>query len=431
MMSMTSERDPDVLWVLRLWAVLDAGDPTGVTAFHRYFTGRVELIDRRLLLIIEEPGSRCTDTVRLAQRVINAVQQNLHVHVDELAPDLVTMPEIAERAGLTRQAVSHYVRGKRGPGDFPACLSPWSKIRVWDWHSVNSWLHRVGHGHPATPLSRTDLAIVNGWLARGYSLGQRAAALVAPPPPDIRAPDPQAEQLAATLLGAASNEQLQQVITLLNTTDDTAAFVNVLEPVSTNVPIVDQQSWTHIKTANRIPALTMALRHELDGSVAQQHRRAAVVKRIADEQYELAHGSYRPDEPPGRSKVAFEVRCAGNGGRCGQLRGRAYVLPGRLPGSPLLSLSNDGHRHGGALLEDVVTDFEGSTDVFHSFRCDHNSYVTTGPKGEKIKVEGVSVRMPLKLLKPKYEEYLASGGMVQPLRWAPGVSETAYDPGAR
>jgi hypothetical protein len=66
----------------------------------------------------------------------------------------------------------------------------------------------------------------------------------------------------------------------------------------------------------------MALRHELDGSVAQQHRRATVFKRIADEQYELAYGYYRPDEPPGRPKVAIEVRCAGNGagaGNCGDM----------------------------------------------------------------------------------------------------------------
>jgi hypothetical protein len=102
-----------------------------------------------------------------------------------------------------------------------------------------------------------------------------------------------------------------------------------------------------------------------------------------------------------------------------------------LPGSPLLSLSNDGHRHGGALLEGVVTDFEGSTDVFHSFRCDHNSYVTTDPNGEKAKVEDISLRMLLKLLKSKYDAYLASGGVVQELTWAPGVSETAYEPRAR
>lgn len=71
----------------------------------------------------------------------------------------------------------------------------------------------------------------------------------------------------------------------------------------------------------------------------------------------------------------------------------------------------------------MATDFEGSTDVFHSFRCDHNSHVTTDPNGEKAKVDGISVRMPLKLLKPKYDAYLASGGVVHELTWAPGVSE--------
>lgn len=426
-----SERATDVVWVLRLWATLDAANPAGVTAFHRYFTGGVALIDRRLLLTIEEPGNRYTDTVRLAQRVINAVQRHLHVHVDELAPDLVTMPEIAERAGLTRQAVSHYVNGARGPGDFPACLNPWSKIRVWDWYSVNAWLDCVGHGQPATPLSPVDLAIVNGWLARGYSLGQRAAALVAPPPQDIRVPDSEAERLAATLLGAASDDQLEEVVTLLNTTDGPTALVEVLDPINAHMPIIDQRSWEHIKAANRVGALAAALRRELDGSVAQERRQTSVAMRMAEERSELARGYYRPDEPLGRPKVAIEVRCAGNGGRCRKLRGRAYVLPGRSPGSPLLSLSNDGLRHGGGLLEGVAKDFDGSTDVFHSFRCDHNRFVTTDPNGEDVIVEGVSVRMPLKLLKPKFDAYLASGGVVQELPWAPGVSETVYEPGAR
>ncbi|MEU5850467.1 helix-turn-helix transcriptional regulator [Saccharopolyspora shandongensis] len=428
---MGEEESADSGWLLRLWAAADASDPTGVTRFHQHFTGQYGLVDGRLLLAIVAAADRGSDSaVRVAQRVINLVEQHLHVHVDELALDLVTMPEIAERAGLTRQAVSQYVNGRRGPGSFPTCLNPWSQIRLWDWNAVNRWLHRVGRGHPVTSLGRSDVSIVNGWLTAGYSLGQRASALVAPPPEEIRPPDLEAEQLAAAFLGAATDDQLERVVNLLNTVDDTSAFVEVLDAIGP-IPIAKQQSWAHMKTLDRVVALLPELRRELDGSAARQRRRAALSREIADERYELEQGLYHPDQPSGVPKVAIEVLCAGNGGRCQKLRGHAYVQPGRLPGSPVLMLSNDGRRYGFPPLEGLVHSFEDSTDVFYSYRCGHNKYVRTDPERGKIRTEGLAARMPLRLLEPKLKAYWASRGKVQQLAWAPGVSETMYDPSAR
>lgn len=62
-----------------------------------------------------------------------------------IEPDpLVSASDMAERAGLTRQAVSLYVNGERGE-DFPtpvACVS--GSRALWKWSDVAAWLNRAG-----------------------------------------------------------------------------------------------------------------------------------------------------------------------------------------------------------------------------------------------------------------------------------------------
>jgi predicted DNA-binding transcriptional regulator AlpA len=54
--------------------------------------------------------------------------------------DVVTVPEIAERLGRTRQSVYQLVNGDRGAGDFPAPVSSVrGKGKVWDWSDVARW----------------------------------------------------------------------------------------------------------------------------------------------------------------------------------------------------------------------------------------------------------------------------------------------------
>jgi len=64
-------------------------------------------------------------------------------YVERFEPDfLVSKSEIANRSGLTRAAISHYVAGDRGE-DFPApCARVLSKSPLWDWVEVSDWLHR-------------------------------------------------------------------------------------------------------------------------------------------------------------------------------------------------------------------------------------------------------------------------------------------------
>jgi len=54
--------------------------------------------------------------------------------------DLVTMSEIAERTGRTRESVRLLVSGDRGPGSFPAPATHFrSRQRMWRWQAVAVW----------------------------------------------------------------------------------------------------------------------------------------------------------------------------------------------------------------------------------------------------------------------------------------------------
>ncbi|MBA3670227.1 MAG: hypothetical protein H0W71_09250 [Sphingomonas sp.] len=72
--------------------------------------------------------------------------------VDRIEPDhLVSLSEIAERSGLTRQAISLYTRAERGQ-NFPGPVAKvTSKHPLWDWPEVAEWLFEKGS------LAREDL----------------------------------------------------------------------------------------------------------------------------------------------------------------------------------------------------------------------------------------------------------------------------------
>jgi len=64
----------------------------------------------------------------------------LHIEPDPL----VTLSDIAERAGVTRAAVSLYAKGERGTG-FPAPISRvTTESPLWEWSRVARWFHRQG-----------------------------------------------------------------------------------------------------------------------------------------------------------------------------------------------------------------------------------------------------------------------------------------------
>lgn len=97
---------------------------------------------------------------------ISAVESVPGLRVQRVEPDdLVTMTEIAERLGRSRESVRLLIQGRRGPGDFPAPASHLkARTRLWRWSEVAAWAEKL----PTAESVRRDsylIAAVNAALA--------------------------------------------------------------------------------------------------------------------------------------------------------------------------------------------------------------------------------------------------------------------------
>jgi hypothetical protein len=78
---------------------------------------------------------------RLVERVTKAVPPAVAVRVDQ---DLVSVSDIAQRVGRTRESVRLLVDAKRGPGGFSAPVGAVGDgTRVWPWSAVLDWFNEV------------------------------------------------------------------------------------------------------------------------------------------------------------------------------------------------------------------------------------------------------------------------------------------------
>jgi hypothetical protein len=66
--------------------------------------------------------------------------------------NMVTLLDIAQRAGVTREAARLWATGQRGGGDFPpAVIMTTGGERLWDWEQVAPWL--LQHGTARQPVN--------------------------------------------------------------------------------------------------------------------------------------------------------------------------------------------------------------------------------------------------------------------------------------
>lgn len=84
-------------------------------------------------------------------------------------PDfLVSLTDIAERSGLTKAAVSLYIKGERRDG-FPA---PYARVQssspLWDWVAVSKWLVE----HKGLPESAYREAVISRIINAGAQINQ-------------------------------------------------------------------------------------------------------------------------------------------------------------------------------------------------------------------------------------------------------------------
>lgn len=97
--------------------------------------------------------------IRLAQRLPE-------LRVLRLDPDLVGVPDIAERTGRSRQNVQQWVDGDRHAeaGAFPAPEGAAGRSLVWRWSDVYAWLHPRGLVEEERIPSRTDTLLIDLFL---------------------------------------------------------------------------------------------------------------------------------------------------------------------------------------------------------------------------------------------------------------------------
>lgn len=85
--------------------------------------------------------------------------------------DLVTMSEIADRLGRSRESVRLLILGERGPGGFPAPVSHLkARTRLWRWSEVAVWAGRIGE--PAERQTAFLVAAINAALALRESISK-------------------------------------------------------------------------------------------------------------------------------------------------------------------------------------------------------------------------------------------------------------------
>src|SRR5690606_18192238 len=86
--------------------------------------------------------------------------------VQAVGDDLVTVADIAARAGRSQQTISAWINQVRGPGGFPAPYIDRHWGAVYSWGEVATWLaaHQLGDADPATAHLATVCATVNAVL---------------------------------------------------------------------------------------------------------------------------------------------------------------------------------------------------------------------------------------------------------------------------
>lgn len=89
------------------------------------------------------------------EAVASAIRQGrtAGVEVRGISEDLVTLSEIAERAGRTLATADHWAAGRRGPGNFPEPRVHRARASLYSWAQVTSWLHE----HRLAEVSLADV----------------------------------------------------------------------------------------------------------------------------------------------------------------------------------------------------------------------------------------------------------------------------------
>lgn len=91
---------------------------------------------------VERRASGLAEAIRSAIADVESIPGASVIRVE---PDEhVSQAEMAARLGRSRQSVSQWVSGRRGPGGFPAPAFESGRVALWRWSEVTGWLSATG-----------------------------------------------------------------------------------------------------------------------------------------------------------------------------------------------------------------------------------------------------------------------------------------------
>ncbi len=98
---------------------------------------------------------------------LDAIEEVIALGLEPLAveDELVSMADIAERMGRSRQSVSMLVNGKRGPGGFPRPVAGNVRSPLWHWADIASWFQNSAGDQEVFEDRTRTIASINGALA--------------------------------------------------------------------------------------------------------------------------------------------------------------------------------------------------------------------------------------------------------------------------
>jgi hypothetical protein len=143
--------------------VQDTLDDDAADRLYEGLDGEVAVEDgpRGHFVGFEREGESFLDTV------LDAIAELINLDFEPLAieDELVSMADIAERVGRTRQSVSMLVSGQRGEGNFPLPVAGNVRSPLWHWADVAAWFE-AHEGDEVVPEDRMrTIAAINGALA--------------------------------------------------------------------------------------------------------------------------------------------------------------------------------------------------------------------------------------------------------------------------
>ena len=129
-------------------------------------------VDGVITLHVEIEGASSESAIRAAAHLIESELRGVSVRQIDL--DLVAATDIAERVGVSRQAVTNWATGKRNGDAFPPPIGHVAGgTRIWPWSVVLPWLVASGHasGDERT-LSYSSIVDANALLQQPRRRGR-------------------------------------------------------------------------------------------------------------------------------------------------------------------------------------------------------------------------------------------------------------------